>query len=140
MYVKCWMNNYWSIYKTKVLTSFVSSSLRVKHIASSWALKLLMFIVLVFYNNLEMYSYLHNRYIVSQQATNFITTPSWKIDDTFELPTNHDMLQNIIHVFTRHPLPSPTSRTKHHCYNIQTNASWEILYCTFILLFVWISA
>jgi hypothetical protein len=134
------MNNYWSIYKTKVLTSFASYSLRVKHIASSRALKLLMFIVHVFYNNLEMYSYLHNRYIVSQQETNFVTTPSWKIDDTFELPTNHDMLQNIIHVFTRHPLPSPTSWTKHHCYNIQTSASWEILYCTFILLFVWISA
>jgi len=134
------MNNYWSIYKTKVLTSFPSSSLKVKHIASSQALKLPMFIVLVFYNNLEMYSYLHNSNIVSQQATNFITTPSWKIDDTFELPTNHDTLQNIVHVFTRHPLPSPTSRTKHHCYNIQTRASWEILYCTFILLFVWILA
>ncbi len=67
MYVNCWMNNYRNIYKTKVLTSFASFSLRVKHITSSQALKLPMFIVLVFYNNLEMHSYLHNRYIVSQQ-------------------------------------------------------------------------
>ncbi len=87
-----------------------------------------------------MYSYLHNRYIMSQQAMNFITTPRWKIDDTFELPINQDMLQNIVHVFTRHPLPSPTSQTIHHCYKIQTNARWEIIYCNFILLFVWILA
>jgi hypothetical protein len=43
-----------------------------------------------------------------QQATNFITTPSWKMDETLELPTEHDMLQNIVHVFRRHPLPSST--------------------------------
>jgi hypothetical protein len=67
-----------------------------------------MFIILDFYNNLEVYSYLHNSYITSQQATNFITTPSWKMDETFELPAKYDMLQKIIHVFTRHPLPSLT--------------------------------
>ncbi len=33
-----------------------------------------------------MYSYLHNNYIVNQQAMNFITTPSWKMDEIFELP------------------------------------------------------
>jgi hypothetical protein len=32
-----------------------------------------MFIVFVFYNNSEMYSYLHNIYIVNQQTINFIT-------------------------------------------------------------------
>ncbi len=45
---------------------------------------------------------------MSQKATNFIITPSWKMDEIFKLPTKHDMLQNIIHVFTRHPLISPT--------------------------------
>jgi hypothetical protein len=90
-----------------MLTSFPSSNLRTKHIASSQALKLPMFIVLVFYNNSQMY-YLHNSYIMNQQATNFITTSSWKMNETFELPTKHDMLQNIIHVFLGHPLPLPT--------------------------------
>jgi hypothetical protein len=55
-----------------------------------------------------MYSYLHNSYIRSQQAMNFITTPTWKMFETFELPTKHDMLQNIVHVFIGHPLPLPT--------------------------------
>ncbi len=40
-----------------------------------------------------MYSYLHNKYIVSQQMMNFITTPSLKMDETFELLTKYDMLQ-----------------------------------------------
>jgi hypothetical protein len=35
-----------------------------------------------------MYSYLNNNYITNQQAMNFITTPSWKMDETFELPIN----------------------------------------------------
>jgi hypothetical protein len=35
-----------------------------------------------------MYSYLHNNYITNQQVMNFITTPSWKMDETFELPIN----------------------------------------------------
>ncbi len=91
-----------------MLTSFASSSLRTKHIASSRALKLTMFIAFIFYNNSKVYSYLHNSYITSLQATNFITIQSWKMDETFELPTKHDMLQNIVHVFTGHPLPSPT--------------------------------
>jgi hypothetical protein len=60
-----------------------------------------MSIVFIFYNNLEVYSYLNDSYIVRQQTTNFITTQGWKMDETFELPTKHDMLQNIIHVFTR---------------------------------------
>jgi hypothetical protein len=102
------MNNYQNVYKTRVLTLLASYSLKVKHVASSRALKLLMFIVLVFYNNSKVYSYLHNSYTVSQQAMNFITTPSWKMDETFELPTKHDMLQNIVHVFKGHPLPLPT--------------------------------
>jgi len=88
MYVKCWMNNYQNVNKTKMLTLFTSYSLKVKHITSSWALKLWTFIVLIFYNNLEMYSYLHNNYITNQQAMNFITTLSWKMDETFELPIN----------------------------------------------------
>ncbi len=91
-----------------MLTLFTSSNLKAKHIASSRMLKLRMFIILVFYNNSKMCSYLHNSYIVNKQAMNFITTPSWKMDETFELPTKHDMLQNIVHVITRRPLPSPT--------------------------------
>jgi len=67
-----------------------------------------MFIVLVFYNNSKVYSYLHNKYIVSQQTMNFITTPSSKMDETFELLTKNDMLQNIVHMFIRHPLSSLT--------------------------------
>ncbi len=102
------MNNYRSVYKTRVLTSFASSSLRAKHIAPSQVLKLSMFIVLVLKNNSPMYSYLHNSCITNQQATNFITTPSWKMDETFKLPTKHDMLQTIVHVFIGHPFPSPT--------------------------------
>ncbi len=60
---------------------------------------------LVFYNNLKLYSYLHNNYVTNQQAMNFITILSWKMDDTFEMSTKHDMLQNIVHVFIGHPLP-----------------------------------
>jgi hypothetical protein len=40
MYAKCWMNKYWRIYKTKMLTSLVIYSLRANHITSSRALKL----------------------------------------------------------------------------------------------------
>jgi hypothetical protein len=67
-----------------------------------------MFIVLVSYNNSKVYSYSHNKYIMSQQAMNFITTPSWKMDETFKLLTKYDMLQNIVHMFIGHPLPLPT--------------------------------
>jgi hypothetical protein len=42
---------------------------------------------------------------MNQQTTNFITTPSWKMDETFKLPTKHDMLQNIVHVFIGHHFP-----------------------------------
>ncbi len=66
-----------------------------------------MFIIFVFYNNSEVCSYLHNSYIANQQTMNFITTPNWKVDETFELPMKHDMLQNIVHVFTRHPFLDP---------------------------------
>jgi hypothetical protein len=59
-----------------------------------------MFIVFVLYNKLKVYSYLHmNSCILSLQMMNFITTPSWKMSETFELPTKHDMLQNIVHVY-----------------------------------------
>jgi len=61
-----------------------------------------------FYNNSEVYSYLYNNYTVSQQATNFITTPNWKMGETFELPTKHDMLQNIVYLFIGHPFSLST--------------------------------
>jgi hypothetical protein len=35
---KCWMNNYESVYKTRVVTSFANCSLRAKHITSRWML------------------------------------------------------------------------------------------------------
>ncbi len=77
-----------------MLTSFASSNLKAKHITLSQVLKLTMFIVFYFYNNLNVYSYLHmNSYIMNLQMTNFITTLSWKMDETFELPTKHDILQ-----------------------------------------------
>jgi len=43
-------------------------------------------------DNSKVYSYLYNNYIMSQQMTNFMTTPSWKMDETIELPTKQDML------------------------------------------------
>jgi len=63
-------------YKTRVVTSFASSTLRAKHVTSSQMLELTMFIVFVFYDNSKVYSYLHRSYITTQQAMNFITAPS----------------------------------------------------------------
>jgi hypothetical protein len=40
------------------------------------------------------------------QATNFIATASRKMNESFKLPTKHDMLQYMVHVFTWHPFPS----------------------------------
>jgi hypothetical protein len=37
---KCWMNNFETIYKIRVVASFASCSLGLKHIASWWALEL----------------------------------------------------------------------------------------------------
>jgi len=40
-------------------------------------------------------------------VTNFITNPRLEIDEIFELPTKHDMLQHVIDLFAWHPFPSP---------------------------------
>ncbi len=42
---KCWMKNYKTIYKTKVVTSFASCSLGAKHMASKQSLELTIKIV-----------------------------------------------------------------------------------------------
>ncbi len=48
----------------------------------------------------DSYSYLCKTYKMSQQVTNFITTLSQEMNENFKLPTKHDMLQYIVHVFT----------------------------------------
>ncbi len=48
------MTNYQSLYKIRIVTLFASSNLRAKHITLLQMLKLTMFIVLIFYDNMEV--------------------------------------------------------------------------------------
>jgi len=49
--------------------------------------------------------YLHKSYRLNQQVMNFISIPSWEMNENFKLPTKHDMLKYIVHMFTWHPFP-----------------------------------
>jgi hypothetical protein len=46
---------------------------------------------------------------------NFITTPCAMKNELFREPTEHDRLQDMIHMFTLHVQPTTTQRTYQHC-------------------------
>jgi hypothetical protein len=60
---------------------------------------------------------------MTYQTMNFIPTLGWKMNNFFCMPTIDNILQNIIHVFTMHPLPSLAQRTCHHFGKIDASAN-----------------
>jgi hypothetical protein len=64
---------------------------------------------------------------------NLIPTPRWIMDESFFNHTKHDILKNVIHVFTSHPQSSFINRHKHNGKQIHAIASWIINNCYLIL-------
>jgi hypothetical protein len=56
-----------------------------------------------------------------------IYEPHSKMDEWFSNPKKHGILQNVIHVLTIHPWPSPIKGHKHHGNFFDLITSWVIL-------------
>ncbi len=126
------MNNYQIIYKTTMVTSFASCSLKAKHNISWWVLKLIIQKCTPTYTIITSWV---NKWQTSWQ----LQVGKWM--KLLNYPQNMTCckIQQMC-LIIRHPLSSPTQWIGNHCYKIQTNTSWEISNCNFILLLVWILA
>jgi hypothetical protein len=119
-----------------MITTNIFFGLGTRHITSSWVLQWTLF----FYNfwcHFWYYFYLHRIYKMTQQATNFITTPSREMDEIFKLLAKHNMLQYIVHVLKWHPFPLFPQWTWYHNHKIYPKADWEVPNYNFILPFLW---